>query len=285
MMAIRPKTLPAATAPVLVGTALALADGAFFFLPALAALAGALLLQIGTNLANDYFDYIKGVDVAGRKGPTRVAQSGLISLAHLRLGILVTFALATLVGIYLVAVGSWPILVVGIASLLSALAYTGGPFPIGYHGLGDLFVFLFFGLAAVCGTYYVQALTITLRVFAAAVPVGALITAILAVNNLRDIETDQQTGKHTLAVMLGPRYTRLEYVSLLAVAYAVPVLFWFVGWSSIWGLLPWLTLPLAVYLVSTIHATDEGPLLNKTLAATANLALLFSLLFAIGLVV
>ncbi|HSR33233.1 MAG TPA: 1,4-dihydroxy-2-naphthoate octaprenyltransferase, partial [Anaerolineae bacterium] len=144
-MAIRPKTLPAAVSPVLVGIALAIADEAFDPLIALAAMLCALLIQIGTNLANDYFDYVKGVDVDGRIGPTRVAQSGLISLAHLRFGIVVTFALAVLLGLYLVAVGGWPVLLIGLASLVSALAYTGGPFPIGYHGLGDLFVFLFFG--------------------------------------------------------------------------------------------------------------------------------------------
>jgi 1,4-dihydroxy-2-naphthoate octaprenyltransferase len=284
LMAIRPKTLPAAVSPVLVGIALAVADGVFSPLPALAAMVGALLIQIGTNLANDYFDYVKGVDVAERKGPTRVAQSGLVSLTQLRLGIVVTFALAALAGLYLVMVGGWPILAIGVASLISALAYTGGPFPIGYHGLGDLFVFLFFGLAAVCGTYYVQALTVTPATVIAAVPVGALTVAILVVNNLRDIETDRQTGKRTLAVMIGPRGTRLEYVVLLAVAYAVPVLFWLAEWASAWVLLPWLTVPLALRLVRTLHQTTEGRSLNKALAGTANLDLAFGLLFALGLV-
>jgi 1,4-dihydroxy-2-naphthoate octaprenyltransferase len=234
---------------------LAVADGVFSPLPALAAMAGALLIQIGTNLANDYFDYVKGVDVAERKGPTRVAQSGLVSLTQLRLGIVVTFALAALAGLYLVMVGGWPILAIGVASLISALAYTGGPFPIGYH-------------AAVI----------------AAVPVGALTVAILVVNNLRDIETDRQTGKRTLAVMIGPRGTRLEYVVLLAVAYAVPVLFWLAEWASAWVMLPWLTVPLALRLVRTLHQTTEGRSLNKALAGTANLDLAFGLLFALGLV-
>jgi 1,4-dihydroxy-2-naphthoate octaprenyltransferase len=283
MMAIRPKTLPAAVSPVLVGIALAVADETFSLWPALAALAGALLIQIGTNLANDYFDYVKGADTVGRKGPTRVAQSGLISLRDLRFGIVATFALAALVGLYLVFVGGWPILTVGVASLISALAYTGGPFPIGYHGLGDLFVFLFFGLAAVCGAYYVQALTITTKVAVAAVPVGALTVAILVVNNLRDIETDVQTGKRTLAVMIGPEATRLEYALLLAAAYATPLLFLVAKWSSVWVLLPWLTLPLAVRPLRTIYGTVEGPALNKALAGTANLDLVFSLLLALGL--
>ncbi len=283
VIAIRPKTLPAAVAPVLVGTSLAARDEVFSPLPALAALLGSLLIQIGANLANDYLDYVKGVDIPGRLGPKRVAQSGLIALSGLRIGTAGTFALAALAGAYLTYVAGWPILVVGFASLLSALAYTGGPFPIGYHGLGDLFVFLFFGLAGVCGTYYVQALSINAKVLAAAIPVGALTVAILVVNNLRDINTDQETGKRTLAVMIGAMATRGEYLLLLTLAYAVPAAFWFVGWSTAWGLLPWLSLPLAVRLVRIIFASTEGPALNKALAGTASLDLLFCILFAAGL--
>lgn len=284
LMAIRPKTLPAAVSPVLVGIAMAIADGVFAALPAFAAMIGALLIQIGTNLANDYFDYVKGADTIGRKGPTRVAQSGLISLPRLRLAIVSTFTLASLVGLYLVLVGGWPILAVGVASLVSALAYTGGPFPIGYHGLGDLFVFLFFGLAAVCGVYYVQALTLTPAIVLAAVPVGTLTVAILVINNLRDMETDRQTGKRTLAVIIGTRGTRLEYVLLLTVAYAIPAVLLISGWASAWVLLPWLTVPLALRLVRTVYGTSEGPALNKALAGTANLDLAYSLLLALGLV-
>jgi 1,4-dihydroxy-2-naphthoate octaprenyltransferase len=282
-MAARPKTLPAAISPVLVGTALALAAGVFTPLPAVAAVAGALLLQVGANLANDYQDYVKGADTTERKGPTRVAASGLLPLACLRIGIVVTFALATLIGLYLSFVGGWPILVLGIAAILSALGYTGGPFPLGYHGLGDLFVFLFFGLAAVCGTYYVQAQTLPLLVVIAAMPVGALTVAILVVNNLRDIETDAKTGKRTLAVILGPARTRLEYMSLLIIAYTVPPFLWLAGSASAWLFLPWLTLPLAVRLVRVLYRTTEGPPLNKALAGTANLGLAFSLLFALGI--
>jgi 1,4-dihydroxy-2-naphthoate octaprenyltransferase len=284
LLAIRPKTLPAAVAPVLVGIALAQADGAFSLVPALAALAGALLIQIGTNLANDYFDYVKGVDTTERKGPMRVAASGLVSLTQLRIAMGFTFALAALVGLYLVAVGGWPILVLGLASIASALAYSGGPFPIGYHGLGDLFVFLFFGLGAVCGTYYVQAHSITAKTVVASVSVGTLTVAILVVNNLRDIGTDRRSGKRTLAVMLGPAATRLEYALLLVAAYVTLPLFWLVGWSSAWVLLPCLTLPLAARLLLTMYQTTEGPLLNKALAGTANLDLGFSLLLALGLV-
>lgn len=284
LMASRPKTLPAAMSPVVMGIALAIGDQAFALVPAGAALISALLLQIGTNLANDYFDYVKGSDIEGRKGPQRVAQSGLIPLHELRAGIAITFSLAMLVGLYLVAVGGWPILIIGITSIVAALAYTGGPFPLGYHGLGDLFVFLYFGLAGVCGTFYVQAQALTVQVVVAAIAIGALTVAILVVNNLRDIETDRKTGKRTLAVMMGARKTRLEYVLLLAVAYATPVIFWLANWAAAWVLLPWLTLPLGWRLVRTLYKTDEGAHLNRALAGTANLDLLFSLLFAVGLV-
>jgi 1,4-dihydroxy-2-naphthoate octaprenyltransferase len=283
LMAARPKTLPASVAPVLVGIALAQADGVLSLLPAMAALVAALLIQIGTNMANDYFDYVKGKDVPGRVGPPRVAQGGLIRLHQLQLGIAIVFIAAAAVGLYLVIVGGWPILLIGIASIVSALAYTGGPHPLGYRGLGDLFVFLFFGLAAVSGTYYVQALAIGPTILVAAVPVGALTVAILVVNNLRDIETDGQTGKRTLAVMIGPRATRLEYGLLLVVAYAIPLLLWLIGDSSPWVMLPWLTLPQALRLTRTMRDTTEGRALNRALAATANLDLVFSLLFAMGL--
>jgi 1,4-dihydroxy-2-naphthoate octaprenyltransferase len=284
LMATRPKTLPAAIAPVTVGIGLALADGVFSLLPSVAALITALLLQIGANLANDYLDYVKGADIDGRTGPTRVAQSGLIPLSHLRLGITITFALALLVGAYLVSLGGWPILVLGIASILSAWAYTGGPYPLGYHGLGDLSVFVFFGLTAVSGTYYVQAQALKWLLFASAVPVGLLTVAILVVNNLRDLRTDRQAGKRTLAVLIGPRATRIEYTVLLIGAYAVPAFLAAARWSSPWVALSWLTLPLALPLVHAIHSGLEGQALNRVLAGTARLDLLFSLLFALGLV-
>ncbi|GIV76878.1 1,4-dihydroxy-2-naphthoate polyprenyltransferase [Litorilinea aerophila] len=282
LMAARPKTLPAAVGPVLVGTALAHAHDAFAAGPALAAAAGALLLQIGSNFANDYFDFFKGADPGDRLGPVRVTASGLITPAAMRVGMMVVFGLAALVGLYLIAVGGWPILAIGVLSILAAIAYTGGPFPFGYHGLGDLFVFLFFGLVAVCGTYYVQALTLRPVVVAAAVPVGLLVTAILVVNNLRDIETDRRAGKRTLAVMLGRRGTRAEYFLLLAGAYLVVLGIWLAGQGSAWVLLPWLTLPLTMPLGRNVLTAQDGPTLNATLAGTARLSLLFSLLFALG---
>ncbi|RIK42670.1 MAG: 1,4-dihydroxy-2-naphthoate polyprenyltransferase [Chloroflexi bacterium] len=284
LLAARPKTLPAAVGPVLVGAALAYADGVLALGPALAALLGALLLQVGSNFANDYFDYFRGADTADRLGPPRVTASGLIAPAAMRVGMAVVFGAAVMLGLYLVAVGGWPVVAVGVASILAALAYTGGPFPFGYSGLGDLFVFLFFGLVAVCGTYYVQALTLTPTVVLAAVAPGLLITAILVVNNLRDLETDRRAHKRTLAVILGRKATLAEYVGLLIGAYLIPALLWLAAGRSIWVLLPGLTAPLAVRLARTLIKAQDGPTFNATLAGTARLSLLFSLLLALGLI-
>jgi 1,4-dihydroxy-2-naphthoate octaprenyltransferase len=286
-MAARPKTLPAAISPVIVGAALAAADGHFALWPALAALTGALLLQIGSNFANDYFDAIKGADTPDRIGPTRVTASGLISQAQMRLGMVVVFALAALVGLYLVWVGGWPILAIGAAAIVAALAYTGGPKPFGYVGLGDLFVFIFFGPVAVCGTYYVQTHAITAAVMLSSVALGALITAILVVNNLRDIESDRRAGKRTLAVRLGAEGARVEYGLFLIVAYAVPVIL-AVMLHSAWLLVPLITVPRAWQLHTTIRQAAirqaaDGPTFNRTLAGTAQLTLLFALTLAAAL--
>lgn len=283
ILAIRPKTLPASAAPVVVGTAAALADSRFALLPALAALAGSLLLQIGVNLANDYFDHMKGIDSGDRLGPLRVTQSGLIPARRVRNAMILAFVLGALVGLYLIQVGGWPILVVGAASIISALAYSGGPYPLASHGLGDVFVFVFFGLVAVCGTYYVQALQIPLPVVMASVPVGLLITAILVVNNLRDIGTDSSSGKRTLAVMMGEKATRREYAILVVGAYLVPALFWAIRRDSLWILLPLVSVPLA-RKVARVVMTQKGPVLNEALAGTARIALVYSLLLGLGLV-
>lgn len=285
ILAARPKTLPAALSPVVVGMALAWADGRFALLPALACAAGALLLQILSNFANDYSDFFRGADTEHRLGPTRVTASGLISPAQLRAGIAVVIAVAVLVGLYLVWVGGWPILLIGVAAILAALAYTGGPFPFGYYGLGEVFVFLFFGLAAVCGTYWVQALALPAHVIVAAVPVGLLVTGILVVNNYRDIDTDRQAGKRTLAVRMGRQGARIEYAVLVAAAYIMPFVLWLGFGLNAWLLLPLLTIPLAVPLVRNVFTATDGPTLNKTLAGAARLALLFSLLLAIGIMV
>lgn len=282
LLAVRPKTLPAAISPVLVGTAMAWADGLFSLFPALAAAAGALLLQIFSNFANDYFDFAKGADTSDRLGPTRVMAAGLLSPRAMRRGMLLVVALAALDGVYLVLVGGWPILVVGLAALVAAVLYTGGPFPYGYHGLGDLFVFVFFGLVAVAGTYFVQAGALAGEVLVAAAGVGALVTAILVVNNLRDIATDARAGKRTLAVLIGARNTRLQYVVLLVLAYAAPFVLWLGFERGAAVLLPLLSLPLAIRRAGSLYRAT-GTALNALLAATAQLSLIYSLLLSLGL--
>jgi 1,4-dihydroxy-2-naphthoate polyprenyltransferase len=284
LLASRPKTLPAAAVPVLVGSVLALREGAFRPGVMLAALLSALLLQIATNFANDLYDYRKGADTGARLGPTRVTSAGLLSPESVQAGMIVAFGLAALSGLYLIYVGGWPILLIGIASIISGIAYTAGPFPLGYNGLGDLFVFLFFGLVAVVGTYYVHTLTIALHAFVAAVPVGALATAILVVNNVRDVETDRVAGKRTLAVLFGRNAARAEYVLLLFLSYAALPLLWLLLEGMPWLLLPLLTLPLAYRLARTVTTRTDGPTLNRALAGTAQLMLLHGVLLSVGLV-
>ncbi|GAB6193583.1 1,4-dihydroxy-2-naphthoate polyprenyltransferase [Desulfocastanea catecholica] len=282
LLAIRPKTLPAAVGPVAVGSAVAFADGKFSLLPAFCCLLGAVLLQIGVNLANDYFDYKNNIDSKERLGPVRVTQSGLISPCAVKRGMIVCLVLAAMVFLYLALVGGWPIVLIGAASVLGALAYSGGPYPLASHGLGELFVFIFFGLVAVGGTYLVQAGQLTWMVMLAAVPPGLLITSIMVVNNLRDIDTDRKAGKKTLAVILGRSRTIAEYKLLLILSYLVPLAMISAGMATIMIVLPLLTLPLA--WVSTKRISDEkGASLNDLLAVTAKLSLLYSLLFAVGL--
>jgi 1,4-dihydroxy-2-naphthoate octaprenyltransferase len=269
-------------APVLVGTALAIAEGSARALPAAAALVGALLLQIGANFANDLFDAEKGADGDDRIGPPRAMQLGLVNATQMRFAIACSFGAAAGVGAYLVFVGGWPIVAIGLASIAAALAYTGGPFPFGYRGLGDIAVFVFFGPVAVAGTHYVQALSPSGVALAASLPIGALATAILVVNNLRDIDSDARVGKRTLAVRIGPRATRIEYVSLLVFAYAIGPNFWLFGMASPWVTLPLLSLPWGLRLARRIATSSDGPTLNQALADTARLTLAFSLLFSIG---
>jgi 1,4-dihydroxy-2-naphthoate octaprenyltransferase len=284
ILASRPKTLPAAAAPVVVGTAVAISEGVFSLWPAIAALLGALLIQIGTNLANDVFDFKKGADTTERLGPLRVTQAGLLTPNQVMSGMWVTFGLAVMVGFYLVYVGGWPIVLIGVFSILSGIAYTGGPFPLGYNGLGDLFVFIFFGLVAVCGTYYVQAGEVSMAVVWSSIPVGLLATAILVVNNLRDIATDRASGKKTLAVLFGRGAAQTEYFLLAGGAYLVPLIMAGAGISKFGVLLSWLSLPLLVPLIRLIRH-EKGRTLNKALAGTARLELVYSLLFSLGLIV
>lgn len=262
---------------------MAIADNHFAWLPAVAALMVALLLQIGVNLANDYFDYVKGIDTEDRLGPPRVTQSGLIPARQVKHAMLLIMGASLLPGIYLLITGGWPVFLIGIACICAVLAYSGGPFPLASHGLGDLFVFIFFGLVAVCGTYYVQALHLTRMVLLMGVIEGLLITAILVVNNLRDIHTDRQTGKRTLAVIIGERGSRIEYLLLLGWAYAIPVILWLGSRSSVWVILPIVSLPSALFLMRRVWSDSDGVILNRALANTAKLALVYSLLLSIGL--
>jgi len=282
IQAARPRTLPAAAAPVLVATALAWRDGVFQPPAALACLLISLLMQIGANFANDLFDHERGADTPDRLGPPRVTAMGLVSPAQMRLGLAVVFGLAAMLGLYLVALRGWPVLVLGIAIIAAALAYTGGPFPYGYNALGDLFVFLAFGLAAVCGTYYVQAGAVTPTAWWASVPMGLLIVNILVVNNTRDIPTDQKTNKRTLAVLLGREAMLTEYLACLLGAYLLPLGLWVFGQTS-WGvLLAWVSVPQAIGLYREFSRA-EGRALNKTLAGTAQLSLVYAVLFSLGL--
>ncbi|NOH02394.1 MAG: 1,4-dihydroxy-2-naphthoate polyprenyltransferase [Chloroflexi bacterium] len=281
-LAIRPRTLPAAVSGVTMGSALAWHDGSFQILPALAALLIALLLQIGSNVANDVFDFERGVDTAERLGPVRVTQAGFLTPAQVKRGMFVIFGLAALLGLYLASLRGWTVILIGVAAILSAVAYTGGPFPLGYHGLGDIFVFIFFGIAAVTGTYFVQAGLVSLAAWWMSVPVGWIVTAILVVNNLRDLENDRKAGKRTLAVLLGARGSKVEYILLMGTAYlAVPVLV-LTKIIPAGGMLTWLSLPFAVRTLRVV-LTQTGRPLNAALAGTGQTAFLFSVFFWVGL--
>lgn len=281
LLASRPATLVAAVVPVVVGTACAWALGGFRAGPALGALLVAIFVQIGTNFANDVFDYEKGADTGERLGPTRAVQAGLLSARSVRIGMVVVFGLAVVSGAYLALVAGWPLAIIGIVAILSGLAYTGGPYPLAYHGLGDIFVLIFFGFVAVCGTVYVQLGFVPTIAVWASVPVGCLATGILVVNNVRDRETDAQAGKRTLAVRLGRRGGLAEYGTLLLAAYLVPVGLVIYGFS-LWLLLPLATLPRGVRLCFEL-ARLEGRALNATLVGTARLLMLFGLLLAAGI--
>ncbi|GAB4329203.1 MAG: 1,4-dihydroxy-2-naphthoate polyprenyltransferase [Dehalococcoidia bacterium] len=281
--AARPPTLTAAVAPVLVGTGLAIRDDAFDGGPALAALVGALCIQVGANFANDVFDYERGADTADRLGPPRATATGMLSPREVKTGMWMVFGLAALAGVYLAIVGGWPIVAVGVASIAAAIIYTGGPWPIGYHALGDLFTFAFFGLAAVGGTYYVQAGELTWPALAAAIPAGCTVTAILVVNNLRDIPTDRATGKRTLAVVMGDGMTRAWFGMLVVVAYVVAFVLWAAGEASPWVLL---TVPAAAAGWPAFRAVFrgvQGAPLNAALKATARFHLAFGAALALAL--
>jgi len=298
LIAARPHTLPAAAAPVVVGTGLAYHDGVLAPLPALAALLGAALIQVGTNFANDYYDAKKGAD-EDAAGFTRVTQSGLIPEKRVKRAMIGAFGAAILLGTTLVYVGGVPILVVGLASVAAGILYTGGPYPFGYYGLGDLFVFVFFGLVAVTGTYYVQATatmaevgpvptwvpegTITVEAVVASLPMAALITAILVVNNVRDRESDRRAGKRTLAVIVGYTWSRVEFLALLALAYLVPVRFALRPDFGLAVLAPLLTVPLGALVAHTVLTERSEAALNPALERAGQLVAAYAVLFGVGL--
>ena len=281
IQAARPKTLPAAIAPVLIGTAMAFADNAGHWLSAIAAMLGAIFIQIGTNLANDYFDYKKGTDTHERLGPTRVTQAGLVSPKATRNATIVAFGLAFIIGVYLVYRGGPPIVAIGLLSILFGVAYTGGPFPLAYIGVADLFVLIFFGPVAVGGTYYVQTLRITSDVVIAGLAPGFLSIAILSVNNLRDIESDRKGNKRTLAVRFGQTFTRYEYIATIALAAAVPVYLVTAGGNHTASLAALLAIPISAGTIRTV-LTREGRILNESLAGTGRMLFFFSVLFSAG---
>ncbi len=284
-MAARPKTLPAAAAPVLVGTAYAATLGTFHPLTFIATLLGALLIQVGTNLSNDYSDARRGADTEDRLGPVRVTAGGLVPPKQVLIATYIAFGLAVLVGVYLVVVAGWQILLIGLLSILAGVLYTGGPRPYGYEGLGEVFVFLFFGIVAVTGTFFAQTQELRWEAFVLAVPVGLLATAILMVNNTRDLETDRRAGKRTLAVRLGRDRARIAYALIVYLAFATAPLAWVLGGEHLtpWLLLPWLSLPIAAPIVRTVRNRVDGPSLNGALARTGMLQLAFCVLLSAGL--
>jgi 1,4-dihydroxy-2-naphthoate octaprenyltransferase len=283
LVAARVRTLPAAIAQVLVGTALAGYAHVFHPLRFIAALIAAVFIQVGTNLSNDYSDARRGADAEDRLGPVRVTAGGLVPPKRVLVATYVSFGVAVLAGVYLVAVAGWQLLLVGAASILAGVLYTGGPRPYGYEGLGEVFVFLFFGIVAVAGSFFVQVQHLNWEAFALAVPVGLLAAAILVVNNFRDIDTDRRAGKRTLAVRLGRERTRALYAAMVYGSYLLVPITWVFGPLKPWVLLPWLTLPVAAPVVRAVRNRTDGPSLNHALAQTGMLQLVFCVLLSAGL--
>jgi 1,4-dihydroxy-2-naphthoate octaprenyltransferase len=281
-LASRPKTLSAAIAPVLVGSAVAYSESGFDFIAALAALLVGLLIQVGTNFYNDYADFTRGADTAERLGPMRVTQSGLLAPQTVRWAAILTFTMAGLIGVYLIWLAGWPVALIGLAAILAGLAYTAGPWPLAYNGLGDLFAWIFFGFVAVCGTAYVQLRQVPFLGWMGGLAIGAMITALLAVNNIRDIETDRSAGRRTIPVVFGRSGGMLEYGFCLFVAYMTPLYIFVTFRQHLWHLLPILTLPEAIRLFRFIQVT-EGRNLNKALAGTARLVLWYGVFMAVGI--
>jgi 1,4-dihydroxy-2-naphthoate octaprenyltransferase len=280
--ASRPKTLWAAFSPVIIGTAMAYGEGKVHWLSAFLAAVGAVLIQIGTNFSNDYYDYFRGVDKKERLGPLRVTQAGLVKPETMKRATILIFSLAFISGLYLIYRGGWPVLIIGLLSILFGILYTAGPYPLGYNGLGDIFVLIFFGLVAVGGTYYVQALEINKLVLLAGLSPGLFSTAILTVNNLRDIYTDKKAGKKTLAVRFGEDFARLEYLFSVLIACLIPLILFFITGSHLYALAASLVFLAAIPPIRTIYEQKPGKIFNQVLATTGRLLFLYSLLFSIG---
>lgn len=282
--ASRPKTLAAAFVPVIVGAALAYQDGFLSWDVTVTAMICAFLIQIGTNFANDYFDFVKGSDTDERIGFRRATAAGLVAPNTMLRATMITMTLAFFTGLYLVYIGGWVVLLIGVLSLIFGVLYTGGPYPLGYNGLGDLFVFIFFGLVAVMTTYYVNALQWSASSFWASLAVGALCTNILVINNLRDVEQDRKSGKRTLGVLLGENALRWEYTIMVLLAYAIPPHFYFRLDHSLWIFLPFLAIPFAILEIKQVWTETDKSRLNDTLESTARFMVLFGLLFSAGLI-
>ena len=283
LLAVRVKTLPAAISPVILGTALSYHDGIFYHFIFFMTLLAAVLIQVGANFANDVYDFEKGSDRADRLGPQRATQSGLISPADMNKAMWKIFALAIGVGFYLAYVGGWPIVIIGLASIAAGIAYTGGPYPLGYHGFGDIFVFLFFGLIAVPGTYYLQTGSVTEFSLWLGAVMGMLATAILVVNNLRDRDADIISGKKTLAVRFGKTFSKIQFIMLVMLPFVLPFHLWR-QWNKMSFLLTLFTLPVAVHLIIQLF-NNTGADLNKVLAGTARFLFIFTLLLSVGLII
>ncbi|HAB53451.1 MAG: 1,4-dihydroxy-2-naphthoate octaprenyltransferase [Ignavibacteria bacterium RIFOXYB2_FULL_35_12] len=283
IIASRPRTLLAAFVPVMVGSAVAFNEGKLKIILSLSALLCSLLIQVGTNFTNDLYDFLKGSDTTKRKGPRRVLASGLISVGETKTAIVLTFLTAFLIGLFLVYHGGFVILVIGILSILAGLAYTAGPYPLAYNALGDIFVFMFFGIIGTVGTYYLHTNDLSIVSFISSIPVGALVTNILVVNNYRDIEEDKTAGKKTLAVKLGKNFTLYQFTFLIVLSFLVPLLLFAFFNASIWIFLPYLTLPIAYKVISMIY-TLNGTQLNSTLELTARLSAIYGLLFSAGII-
>ena len=283
LIAARPRTLPAAVAPVLVGTSLAWTVGPLDWIAFVAASLGALFIQVGTNLSNDYSDARRGADTEERLGPVRVTAGGLVPPKQVLFATYASFGMAVLCGIYLIIIAGPVLLLIGAASILAGVLYTGGPRPYGYEGFGELFVFTFFGIVAVTGSYYVQRQALEWEAFVLAIPVGLLASAILVVNNVRDLETDRRANKQTLAVRIGRANTRRLFAVMVALAYPTSLLPTMLGSFNAWPLLVLLTIPIAVALVRTVASHTDGPTLNASLAKAGILELSFCVLLTAGL--